>query len=103
MCRGKLQVLGGFIGDEELDGDAGLEDAPKSVTPLEERSILSEDEGRIIPPPVSGIHFSGIHLYALFVEVIALRIRPKHFGGHARGDFDELGVGVRGGFHAFSP
>ena len=103
MCRGELQVLGGFIGDEELDGDACLEDTPKSVASLEERSVLCEDDGRIIPPPVSGIHLPGILLDSRLIEVIALRIRPKHFGGHAGGDFDELGVGVFCSFHAFSP
>ena len=96
-------MLGGFIGDEELDGDACLEDTPKSVASLEERSVLCEDDGRVIPLPTSGIHLPGILLDSRLIEVIALRIRPKHFGGHARGDFDELGVGVRGGFHAFSP
>ena len=62
--------------DEELDGDASLEDAPKSVTPIEERSILGEDEGRTIPLPVSGIHLPGILLDALFIEVFALRVCP---------------------------
>ena len=73
---GELQVLGCFIGDEELDGDACLEDAPKSVTPLEERSILGEDEGRTIPLPAAGIHLPGILLDARFIEVFALRVCP---------------------------
>ena len=58
------------------------------MTPLEEGSIFSEDDGRVIPFPASGTHFSGELQDALFIEVITLRIRPQHFGGHAGGDLD---------------
>ena len=62
-----------------LDAEWGLsmrlKDAPESVTSLEERSILGEDEGRTIPLPAAGIHLPGILLDALFIEAVA-RIRP---------------------------
>ena len=69
-------MSGSFIGDEDLDWDASLEDTPESVTPLEERSILGEDDGRVFPVPVSGVHLPGILLDAFLIEVFALRIRP---------------------------
>ena len=42
MCRGEFQVLRGFKGDEELDGDASLEDALRSVLPRYFRQSLNE-------------------------------------------------------------